>query len=97
MLKEKIVNLEKLQQKLPKLLNMKFVNKELVDVYEPPYSFIRNGCLYISGENGDCACDYYGEFRGNDPYINPKLVEFAAKNGGYFEWENPACIVFCKN
>jgi hypothetical protein len=91
------MNLEKLQQKLPKLLNIKFVNKELVDVYEPPYSFIKNGNLYISGENGDNACDYYGEFRGGYPYINPALLEFAKKNKGIFEWENPACIVFCKD
>ena len=91
------MNLEKLQQKLPKLLNTKFVNKELVDVYEPPYSFIKDGNLYISGENGDNACDYYGEFRGGYPYINPALLEFAKKNKGIFEWENPACIVFCKD
>jgi hypothetical protein len=91
------MNLEKLQQKLPKLLNMKFVDKKLVDVLEPPYSFIKDGNLYISGENGDDACDYYGEFRGGYPYINPALLEFAEKNGGMFEWENPACIVFCKD
>jgi hypothetical protein len=52
--------------------------------------------LYISAENGDDAADYYGEYRGGDPYINPELLKFAEKNKGYFEWENPACIVFVK-
>jgi hypothetical protein len=91
------MNVQKLQEKLPKLMNYRFVGKELQEVYEPPYSFIRDGCLYISGENGDNACDYYGEFRGGYCYINPVLEEFATKNGGFFEWENPGCIVFCKN
>lgn len=91
------MNLEKLKDKLPVLPNMKFIGSDLVEVLEKPYSFIRNDRLFISGENGDNACDYYGEFRGGYPYINPILEEFAAKNGGYFDWENPACIVFCKN
>lgn len=91
------MNLQNLQSQLPNLLNIKFVNGELVEVYEPPVSFIKEGCLFISAENGDDACDYYGEFRGGYPYINPALEEFAAKNGGMFEWQNPSCIVFCKN
>lgn len=91
------MNLEKLKDKLPVLPNMKFIGSDLVEVLEKPYSFIRDDRLFISGENGDNACDYYGEFRGGFPYINPILEDFAAKNGGYFDWENPACIVFCKN
>lgn len=91
------MNLQKLKDKLPVLPNMKFIGSDLVEVLEKPYSFIRDDRLFISGENGDNACDYYGEFRGGFPYINPILEDFAAKNGGYFDWENPACIVFCKN
>lgn len=90
------MNLQKLQDKLPVLPNMKFIGNDLVEVLEKPYSFIRDDKLFISGENGDNACDYYGEFRGGYAYINPILEEFAKKNGGFFEWENPACIVFCK-
>lgn len=89
--------LEKLQNNLPKLTNFKFVGSDFVEVSTPPYSFIRDGKLFISGEEGDNACDYYGEYRGGYCYINPALEEYAAKNGGYFDWENPACIVFCKN
>jgi hypothetical protein len=92
-----IKKLEKLQKNLPKITNFKFVGSEFVKVQEPPYSFIRDGSLFISGENGDNACDYYGEYRGGYCYINPVLEEFAAKNGGMFEFENPACIVFCEN
>lgn len=91
------MNLQKLQQNLPALPNMKFVGNDFVEVSQQPYSFIRDDRLFISGEEGDNACDYYGEFRGGFPYINPVLEAFAAKNGGYFDWENPACIVFCKN
>lgn len=91
------MNLQKLKDKLPVLPNIKFIGSDLVEVLEKPYSFIRDDRLFISGENGDNACDYYGEFRGGFPYINPILEDFAAKNGGYFDWENPACIVFCKN
>ncbi len=91
------MNVEKLAAKLPKLMTFEFNGPDLIEVYKEPKSFIKNGNLYISAENGDDAADYYGEFRGGDPYINPLLEDFAAKNGGYFEWENPACIVFIKN
>lgn len=90
------MNAELLQKKLPKLMSFEFVGSELVEVYKEPKSFIRDGQLYISAENGDDAADYYGEFRGGDPYINPALEKFAAKNKGYFEWVNAGCIVFVK-
>jgi hypothetical protein len=91
------MNAELLQKKLPKLMTFEFVGADLVEVYKKPKSFIRDGQLYISAENGDDAADYYGEYRGGYPYINPALEDFATKNKGYFEWENPACIVFVKN
>jgi hypothetical protein len=91
------MKIETLQKKLPKLKSFEFIDKYLVEVYKEPKSFIKNGNLYISTENSDDAADYYGEFRGGYPYINPLLEDFAAKNGGYFEFENPACIVFVKN
>ena len=48
--------------------------------------------VYVSAENGDDAADYYGEFRGGYPWINPKLVRLAEKNGLMWEWQNPGCI-----
>lgn len=42
------------------------------------------------------AVDYYGEFRGGYPWIAPELEEWARKQGGYWEWENPEAICFAK-
>jgi hypothetical protein len=68
-------------------------------VFGPPPSFIRNGRLYISGEDEGStygSCDYYGEFRGGDPWISPELLQWAKDRGGYWLWENPGCISFEK-
>jgi hypothetical protein len=73
------------------------MNDELVEVEKLPFSYIRDNKLFISAENGDNAANYYGGQYGNDPYINPALEEFAAKNKGYFEWMNPGEIVFIQN
>lgn len=42
------------------------------------------------------AIDYYGEFRGNIPWIAPELEAWAKSQGGYWEWENPEAICFTK-
>ena len=47
--------------------------------------------LYVSAEHGDDAADYWGEFHGGYPWINPKL-EKLCKPGEFWEWENPGCI-----
>ena len=59
------------------------------------HSFIRDGMLYVSAEEGDDAADYYGEYRGGDPWINPKLEELACNNDAFWEWQNPGCIELC--
>lgn len=46
----------------------------------------------VSAEHGDGAADYWGEFRGGYPWINPKLEELADKHKAFWEWENPGCI-----
>lgn len=48
--------------------------------------------ICISAEHGDDAADYYGEFRGGYPWINPKLEQVAAATGCYWEWLNPGAI-----
>lgn len=58
-----------------------------------PHAFERDGLIYVSAENGDDAADYYGEFRGGDPWVCPRLEKWAEKRGCYWEWENPGCIV----
>ena len=53
--------------------------------------------LRVSAENGDSAADYYGEYRGGYPWINPKLETFAEKNGFVWEWENPGVITMYRD
>jgi hypothetical protein len=43
------------------------------------------------------ACDYYGEFRGNIPWIHEKLEAWAEEQGGYWEWANAEAIDFVPN
>jgi hypothetical protein len=54
---------------------------------------VRLGCEYLGDdEDPGPPGDYYGEFRGNYPWIDPRLEKLADKAGGYWEWENPAVI-----
>jgi hypothetical protein len=46
----------------------------------------------ISLEHGDDAGDFYGEYRGGYPWINPKLEQLARSNDAYWEWINPGHI-----
>ncbi len=66
----------------------------LVD--KPAPYFIRDGYLYLSCESELLVADYYGEFTGGYPYIVPAIEKWAEDNGGYWEWVNPGCIMFCK-
>ena len=53
--------------------------------------------LIISAEEGDDAADYYGEFRGGYPWINPKIEKWAKKHDLYIEWQNPGCLSVWEN
>lgn len=94
----RVAKLEKLLNNLPLLPNMVWNReaKEYVDGFVAPRGFIRDGMLFVSGEEGDDACDYYGEYRGGFAWINPVLENFAEKNNCYWEWENAGCIVLCE-
>jgi len=90
------MNLEKLLKNVPEIVVDVVWNEDktdLVDVYGKPHAFIRDDMLFVSGEHGDGACDYYGEYRGGCAWINPILEKFAADNKCYWEWENAGCIV----
>jgi hypothetical protein len=53
----------------------------------------KDGALIcVSAEHGDDAADYYGEFRGGYPWINPILEKIASDNGCFWEWMNPGAI-----
>ena len=68
--------------------------RDLIEIKRKPHTF-DNGdgaIIYVSAEHGDDMADYYGEFRGGYPWINPALETFAESNGCYWEWINPGCI-----
>ena len=58
----------------------------------PPTTFIRDGVLAISGEEGDGLIDYYGEFCGERMYVHPKIEQTIREHGFYYEWDNPGSI-----
>lgn len=54
---------------------------------------VRLGCEFLGHEDDPGPpADYYGEFHGGLPWIDPKLEKLAEKAGAYWEWENPAVI-----
>ena len=61
------------------------------------HTFDHEGGLAISAEHGDDSADYYGEYRGGYPWINPALVNWADNQGGHWEWLNPGAIAFYKD
>jgi hypothetical protein len=89
---------------LPMLKTIDFVRNadgelDLIDVEVKPYSFVRDGYLYISMERGDGAGSYDGQYineweQDGIAYINPVLVDWATANKGYWEWMDGGSIVF---
>jgi hypothetical protein len=78
---------------LPTIEALDYVKGEFVNVNVKPSAFIDDeNVLHISGEDGLGLVDYYGEGRGGYAYIHPDLEAWAAKNGGYWEWDNAASI-----
>lgn len=69
---------------------------ELVEVERAPMTFSTadypGAIACVSAENGDDMADYYGEYRGGYPWINPALESFAESHGCYWEWLNPGSI-----
>lgn len=55
-------------------------------------TFIRDGAVCVSGEDGRDIIDYYGQYRGGFPYIHPKLEALAAQHGMHWEWNDPGSI-----
>lgn len=40
--------------------------------------------------------DYYGEFRGGYPWVNPKLETWAKDRGYFWEWMSPGALALVK-
>jgi hypothetical protein len=69
----------------------------------PPFDidaviFKRDGKIYLSTEreNSYLFADYYGEYRGGYPWVSEFAENYAKSLGGYWEWENPGCLVLIK-
>jgi hypothetical protein len=58
-----------------------------------PKTFVRDGFIYLSAEDGSHFADYYGEFKGEEMYIDPRLEKIADKYDMYWDWENPGTII----
>ena len=95
-MESKMKTAEKLLATLPACKDFDFKNGEIVEVFIKPHAFIQDDTLMISAENGDGLADYYGEFRGGDPYIHEDLEKWAEENDGMWQWFNPASIGFYK-
>lgn len=79
---------------LPELDTFDWNGDDLVEIRKRPRGFVDKGTglLCVSGEEGDGFVDYYGEFRGGCPYINPKLEQWAKERGCYWEWRDAGSI-----
>jgi hypothetical protein len=51
-----------------------------------------DGSVKMSAEEGDGLADYYGEFTGFDPWVDPRVEKIVTRNGGFVEWDNPGCL-----
>ncbi|MDX1532775.1 MAG: hypothetical protein R3230_01055 [Nitrosopumilaceae archaeon] len=72
----------------------KLVTKDLDDSLEnfieiPAPYFIRDGHLYMDLETDVIVGDYYMGM-----FICPEIEKWAEANGGFWEWENPGCLMF---
>jgi hypothetical protein len=48
--------------------------------------------LILSAEDGGYFADYYGEYRGGYPWIDPRVEQWAVDNGMHLEWQNPGAV-----
>lgn len=84
------MNVQKLQNELPKLDWIDLSNGECKGSKKLPTSFIKDNTLHVSGEDGDGFVEYYEYF------IHPDLEKWAEKKGLYWEWEDAGSIMLCK-
>lgn len=58
----------------------------------PPRTFVKDGFIYVSAEDGNYFADYYGEYK-EEMYIDPRLEKIGEKYGMYWDWEDAGSIV----
>lgn len=79
--------LEKLQTELAQFKADSWPSKDKM-----PTTFIKDGTLFLSTEDGKLFADFYGEYRGGYDWIDPRLVKWATKKRAYWEWQNAGCV-----
>lgn len=61
-----------------------------------PVVEIKEGNAYflVSAEDTESYkwLDYYGEFRGGYPWVNPELEKVVAQHSLELQWQNPGCM-----
>lgn len=77
--------------KLPKILSL-ISNLKSNITNRPPKTFVRDGLLFVSAEDGNNFADYYPEMS-DDPYIDPRLEKMADAYNTYWDWEDAGSIV----
>ena len=89
----KIINEEadRYDGKLPKILSL-ISNLRSDITNRPPKTFVRDGLLFVSAEDGSYFADYYPEMS-DDPFIDPRLEKIADRYDTYWEWEDAGSIV----
>jgi hypothetical protein len=82
------------------VLMKKYYEEELKEEFKPTeytdYSsafYVQDGAVRCTSENGHDVLDYYGEYRGGYPWVNPVLEKEAKKKGFFWEWQHPGAIV----
>lgn len=68
------------------------------NVITPPVFISEDGRIVLSAEDETSFyfADYYGEFRGGYPWVNPKLESWAKERGCFWEWINPGALTLVK-
>lgn len=56
-----------------------------------------NTGLVVSAEDGESFGDYYGECRGEVPWVHPVIEAWADKHGYIVEWRDPGSLVLHPN
>jgi hypothetical protein len=77
--------------KLPKILFL-ISNLKSKITNRPPKTYVKDGLLFVSAEDGNYFADYYPEMS-DDPFIDPRLEKIADRYDTYWEWEDAGSIV----
>ena len=84
---------------LEKMIKSMPIEIGIYDEQVKPPVFIRENdygrkviVLSAEHENSYLFADYYGEFRGGYPWVNPALESWASERGFYWEWQNPGAL-----